>query len=101
VIINGPDANTETVAFQVVSSLVGIFCMLGYYLVMEAAFGRTIGKLATGTRVVTVEGGAASFGQILGRTLCRLIPFEAFSFLTENAVGWHDSIPKTRVVKIR
>ena len=39
------------------------------------------------------------FGQVIGRTLCRFVPFEAFSFFGER--GWHDKIPKTRVVMAR
>jgi len=34
-----------------------------------------------------------------GRTLCRYIPFEPFSFLGNKPIGWHDSLSKTLVVK--
>jgi len=81
--------------------LVGFGAMLLYYIPLEAAFGRTLGKLITGTKVVNEAGGTPTFGQIVGRTLCRFIPFEAFSFLSQEARGWHDSIPKTYVVKTR
>lgn len=40
----------------------------------------------------------ASFLRILARCFCRLIPFNAFSFLGGSGSGWHDSIPKTKVV---
>jgi hypothetical protein len=40
-----------------------------------------------------------AFSQVVGRTLCRFIPFEVFSFFGE--AGWHDSIPKTQVVAVR
>ena len=69
-----------------------------YPCLMEAFFGRTVGKFCTRTKVVNLHDGKPSFGQIVGRTLCRLIPFDAFSFLGSNASGWHDSIPKTKVV---
>jgi hypothetical protein len=39
------------------------------------------------------------FGTMVLRSLCRLIPFEPFSFLGSDARGWHDSITKTRVVR--
>lgn len=75
---------------------------LSYFVVLEATTGRTIGKLVAGTRVVSADGSDASFGQALGRTACRLIPFEPFSFLMgSEAVGWHDSIPGTRVISTR
>ncbi len=74
---------------------------IGYYIIMEAAFGRTIGKLACGTRVVNQHGRKASVGQIFGRTFCRFIPFEAFSFLGSETRGWHDSIAKTYVINVR
>jgi len=69
-----------------------------YYFVMEASFGKTIGKFITGTKVVTEDGEKPSAKTLAGRTLCRFIPFEAFSFLGSSAIGWHDSISNTRVI---
>ncbi len=79
----------------------GIPILLLYYFVLEVTTGRTLGKFVTGTRVVDESGGKPSVGQILGRTFCRLIPFEAFSFFGTPCRGWHDKIPKTFVVKVR
>lgn len=70
-----------------------------YYTLFEAAFGQSVGKFATGTIVVTDNGEKPSFSTILGRSFCRLIPFNAFSFLGEEASGWHDSITGTRVIE--
>lgn len=78
----------------------GIVLMLAYYITFEGIWGRTLGKLLMGTRVVNHDGGVPSFGQILKRSLCRFIPFEPFSFLASE-VGWHDSISRTRVVRTR
>ncbi len=75
--------------------------LLGYYIFFESLTGRTLGKLVTGTKVVNENGLRASFGQILGRSFSRLIPFEVFSFLGEKGRGWHDSLPRTYVVKNR
>ncbi len=72
--------------------------MLGYWVIPEYVWGKTPAKFLTRTRVVTVKGEKPTFMTIVGRTLCRLIPFEPFSFLGNKPVGWHDSIPKTRVV---
>lgn len=81
--------------------IIGTPIVLGYYIIFEALSGRTLGKLVTGTKVVNEAGLNASFGQILGRAFSRIIPFEAFSFLGREGRGWHDSIPKTYVVKCR
>jgi uncharacterized RDD family membrane protein YckC len=83
------------------SYLLGVIMMLLYYIPFEATFGRTIGKFALGTKVVNEEGVRATFGQIVGRSLSRFIPFEAFSFFSSDSRGWHDSIPKTFVVMCR
>jgi uncharacterized RDD family membrane protein YckC len=72
-----------------------------YYVVMEASCGRTVGKFVTGTRVVNERGEHPSWLQAIGRTLCRFIPFEPFSFLGSTARGWHDAIPRTWVVRSR
>jgi uncharacterized RDD family membrane protein YckC len=94
--LSGAEEAARTLGF--VASLLVIFL---YYVVLEGTTGRTIGKLVTGTRVVTVNGGKPTFGQILGRTLARFIPFEPFSFLGSTNTGWHDRMSKTRVVRVR
>lgn len=83
---------------------IGISAMLVYYIPMEGFFGFTVGKLITGTRVVNEQGGKPRWGQVVGRTFARFIPFEAFSVLFANDTerrGWHDSLPKTYVVRKR
>ncbi|MFC0351118.1 RDD family protein [Undibacterium danionis] len=77
--------------------VLGVPILFLYFGFFEFLWGRTPGKLLFGTRVVNEEGGRVSFGQVLGRTACRFIPFEAFSFLFAER-GWHDSISRTRVV---
>lgn len=75
-----------------------------YYAGFEGALGRTPGKFVFGTRVVTDRGEAPSFGQAVGRTLSRMIPFEAFSVLFASdgeVIGWHDSIARTKVIRAR
>ena len=81
--------------------LLGVGMMVAYYTVMEGLFGLTIGKWITGTRVVDEAGGPPSWRQALLRSLARLFPFEAFSVLLSEdgaARGWHDRLPRTRVV---
>jgi uncharacterized RDD family membrane protein YckC len=81
--------------------IIGAFITMFYYTSLEALTGRTLGKLITGTRVVNMDGGRASVGQVFGRSLARLIPFEAFTFLGETGRGWHDSLARTYVIKSR
>jgi uncharacterized RDD family membrane protein YckC len=82
------------------ATLLSLGIIIGYYIVLEGLTGRTVGKLLTGTRVVTRTGGTPSFGQIVGRTFARFIPFEPFSFLGSSVQGWHDRMSGTRVVKV-
>jgi uncharacterized RDD family membrane protein YckC len=71
-----------------------------YYSLLEGLTGRSVGKLITKTRVVNEEGGSPSFSSVFLRSLCRYIPFDAFSFLGDDAIGWHDTLSKTRVIEI-
>lgn len=80
---------------------IGIPILLAYYFACEVTTSRTMGKFVTGTKVVDQFGDPPSVGQVIVRTLCRLIPFEPFSCLGTPPRGWHDSIPKTLVVKTR
>ena len=70
-----------------------------YYTIMEASTGRSIGKYITKTKVVNEKGEKPSLGTAFVRSLCRFIPFEAFSFLGSDSYGWHDKFSDTRVVK--
>lgn len=71
-----------------------------YYFAQEAFDGKTLGKRIVGTRVVNFDGGEISVGQALGRTFCRLIPFEMFSYFSNGSkpIPWHDRITQTYVV---
>lgn len=81
--------------------LLGIGALFAYYTVMEGMFGLTFGKLVTRTRVVDEHGAPPTWRQAVLRSLARMIPFEPFSLLfSEDGVtrGWHDRLPRTRVV---
>lgn len=80
-----------------------LMLLIGYYWVSEFALGgRTIGKMITGTRVVYDDGTRPSAASILGRTLARAVPFEAFSiFFNEDRVMWHDQWSHTMVVDVK
>lgn len=70
-----------------------------YYLVFESLFGRTMGKIITGSIVVDENGLKPGFSIVCIRTLSRLIPFDALSFLSKSGRIWHDSLSKTYVVE--
>ena len=78
----------------------GILITLLYYSFFEGFTGRSLGKFFTKTKVVTEQGKRPDFGTIFVRSLCRNIPFNAVSFLSSNAIGWHDQLSKTRVVEM-
>lgn len=84
-------------------NLVLVIAALVYYMCFEGLFGRTPGKIITKTKAVGRDGAKLTFGQAAIRTLCRLIPLEAFSFLGGEGrpLGWHDRIAKTMVVSLK
>ncbi|WP_442264593.1 RDD family protein [Tenacibaculum sp. ZS6-P6] len=91
--------STNTGKILLFEYLLGAFINMIYYVSFEASSGRTIGKYITKTKVVTLDGEKPDFNVILIRSLCRLIPFEGFSFLGDDDSGWHDTFSKTKVVK--
>ena len=95
----GPDRTHNQL--PILSSFLGV--VVGYYIVLEYLFGRTLGKLITGTRVVTADGRLGrAFSQIIGRTVARFIPLEPFSLLfSSSRSGWHDWMSGTCVVRVR
>jgi uncharacterized RDD family membrane protein YckC len=95
--LNGTQGMAVDYAIALASTLI-------YYIALEGWFGWTIGKLATGTRVVNAQGGRPTWGQVVGRTVGRFIPFEPFSLLfasDDDRRGWHDKLSKTYVVRRR
>ena len=83
------------------SSIFVTFCgQFAYYTLLESLNnGKTLGKMATGTRVVSDYGYKAEGGAIAIRTLCRFVPFNAISiFFNDNSIMWHDKWSSTIVV---
>ncbi len=88
-----------SVSSSLMDMVLGLIIMTIYYVFSEYLFkGKTIGKMITGTRAVTLDNERMDLQTTFIRTICRFIPFEAFSFLGERSVGWHDSISKTKVI---
>jgi uncharacterized RDD family membrane protein YckC len=81
----------------------GLLIVLAYYFFQEVIDGKTLGKRILGTKAISKDGREISAGQAFGRTLCRLIPFEAVAYFINGfkPIVWHDSIPSTYVVNVR
>ena len=73
-------------------------CAIIYYGLLETLTGKTLAKFFTKTRVVNKYGRKPDFGTILLRTIIRMIPFEALSFLGSKKPGWHDRFSGTYVI---
>ena len=81
-----------------VSELIPFIVFFLYYIVMEISYQKTLGKFLTKTKVVSENDTRASYGEIIFRTVCRLIPFDWISFFFKEQ-GFHDNFSKTKVVK--
>jgi hypothetical protein len=78
--------------------LPAIFAVPGlYFILTEWLWGRTIGKWITGTVVVNEHAVPPGLGSIIGRTFCRLIPFDVF-FMLMYDYALHDKLSETHVV---
>lgn len=80
----------------------------GYYILLTAAFGATLGKMALGMTVVDENGQKAGFFKVLiretiGKFVSALVLFLGFIWILfdGNRQGWHDKIGGTFVVKAR
>lgn len=72
--------------------------VIAYYILFEWLLnGRTVGKLLTGTRTVNSKGEEPTIREVISRTVCRFIPFEALSALFGRP--WHDRFSETYVVQ--
>ncbi len=78
----------------------------GYYILLTAAFGATLGKMALGITVVDENGQRAGFFKVLiretiGKIVSGLVLFLGFIWILfdGNRQGWHDKIGGTFVVK--
>lgn len=92
--------NLGPIEEKIIDYLVVVLFGTIYYTTFESLTGRSLGKYITKTKVVTEDGEKPEFRTILIRSLCRYVPFNAFSFLNSEASGWHDQWSKTKVVEI-
>lgn len=84
-----------------ISILISSGSTIVFYTVFEGLWARTPGKFLTGTKVVMKDGSKPGFSTILLRSVVRIVPFEALTFLfNSNPVGWHDAWSGTFVVPV-
>ena len=69
-----------------------------YYGITEVFLSRSPAKFLTKTIVVMEDGSKPSAITILTRTILRIFPFEALTFLRGRTLGLHDENSKTFVV---
>lgn len=98
-VLLGKESWLESFDNPLVDRLFTILLLFFYYLFFEGLFGRTVGKMVTGTTVVMEDGTRPPFSATLKRTLWRIVPFEPLSFLGSGQ-GWHDTKSDTMVVRL-
>jgi len=91
-------ANTTS---NFVPLLFGLTTWFAYFVFLESAFQKTVGKLLTGTKVVMKDGRRPTPWEIFVRTFGRILPFDNVSFFFMGGGGLHDYISGTTVVKSR
>jgi uncharacterized RDD family membrane protein YckC len=83
---------------SIYDKLITLAFILGYYLIFEAMFQKTIGKFILKLKVVNeFDATKPNFMTILKRTASRIIGLEAFVYLFGNHL-WHDSWSDTVVI---
>ncbi len=68
-----------------------------YYFILEATLGQTIGKMITKTKIIKVNGQKPSIYNLIIRSICRIVPFDTFSFLFGYERGFHDIMSSTKL----
>ena len=102
---NDSQAFGAVMAASGLATLVTFAIVIGYNGLMVWKWGATLGKMAVGVKVVTVEGGSLTFGRAIGRAAADLINY-FICFLTYLMVAFdegqkralQDHIAGTRVV---
>jgi len=80
-------------------SLLYYLTFFGYFFLFEYfTKGRTLGKIVTKTKVVTLKNETPSILRIFWRSFLRLNPFDILSFLCGQ--NGHDAISRTKLVSL-
>ncbi len=80
--------------------MISLFFLMGlYYCVFEYFFNQTLGKMVTNTKVVMKNGEKPTLLAIFMRSVLRLFPLDALSYLCGTELGIHDLLSSTKLVK--
>ncbi len=90
------ETNSIGFYYNFIPTIYQIIITVAYYFICEQTMQRTIGKYATGSVVINKYAEAPDKSALFARSFSRLVPFEAFSCLSDR--GWHDRWSKTYVV---
>lgn len=69
-----------------------------YYVFFEKITGKTLGKIITKTKVVTMNSEHITWKSVIIRSLARILLFEVFLYLKKYPIGLHDKISNTIVI---
>lgn len=96
------DLGNPSATDQVIEAVI----TLGYYILLTAAFGATLGKMALGMKVVDESGQKAGVLKVLiretiGKIVSAIVIFLGYIWILfdDKRQGWHDKIGGTFVVK--
>ncbi len=81
--------------------LIRLMTYMLYYSLMEYFLGYTLGKWLNKTRVVSINENKPTFGQILIRTITRLIPIGFLTIFSPYTAFLHDLLSQTRTMRIK
>lgn len=79
---------------RIISSI--LFLM--YYGLFEYFIGKTIGKMITKTKIISIYNNKITIKMIFLREFIRWVPFEQFSFINKKTIGWHDKASEIIVI---
>ena len=88
-------------------NVVALLVYAGYVVWMHGRWGQTLGKMATGGRVVRVNGEAIGYGRALGRLFALILDFITLGIgylmagVRSDKRALHDLVAGTRVIKVR
>lgn len=87
----------DRILLSEIINFLGVTMSLGYYFLFEFFYQQTPGKMMLGYVVINDKAHDPTMKDTGIRTICRMLPFEAFSCFSENG-GWHDRFSQTYVV---
>jgi len=105
-ITRSPDP-ARVIAVNMGYAVVGMLVSAGYVVWMHGRWGQTLGKMATGVKVVQVSGEPIGYGRALGRWLALSLNLFTLGIgylmagLRSDKRALHDLVAGTRVIKVR